>query len=447
MKSNRKLRKSLSKSMTIAIAAGATLAWMTNAALSDTVVLRDGTTYDGTIISENRREIVIETLVHGIKTRMTLSARDVRSTTRTPLNSTPASSDTPAINPSMPTIGSGMGKDDGDPVIPIKREGYRLLMEVPLKGTFGKELYPLSVANSLKWATENGVTDVVFRINSGGGALWCANDMVAIMKEYRGKVKMHMLIESAISASIWPSFNCDTITMAPGSDFGGAVGYTTNSTGSAEVDLKMNSIMSAKLESTADANGHSGYLVRAMILSSASVYAYKDYNDEWVFSDTTHGIPDNYKTIDGPNSVLTLTAKKAIKYGIVDAMTEGKSLKEFARVRGFEKWDSVGDVGHIIAKRDNKKSEALQKRLDSTLSSFQSNIIDYNASTRISIRGAAMQSLKKNLGMYKRIMRQAETMAMPSIVDGYEDAIDVEYWEQEIETNLARLRRYKRQGP
>ncbi len=443
-----KSKRRISKSMTIAIAAGATLAWLSSAALSDTVVLRDGTTYEGTIISENRREIVIETVVHGIKTRMTLSARDVRSTTRGPVNA--STTDTPSITPKKPktpSISSGIGNDNDDTTTPLKREGYKLLMEVPLKGTFGKELYPLTVANSLKWATENGVTDVVFRINSGGGALWCANDMVAIMKEYRGELKMHMLIESAISASIWPAFNCDTITMAPGSDFGGAVGYTTNSTGSAEVDLKMNSIMSAKLESTADANGHSGYLVRAMILSEAAVYAYKDDNDEWVFSDTTHGIPSNYETIDGPNSVLTLTAKKAIKYGIVDAMTEGKSLEEFARIRGFEKWDSVGDIGHTIAKRDNKKSKVLQKRLDSTLSSFQSNINDYNSTTRISIRGAAMQSLKKNLGMYKRIMRQAESMAMPSIVDGYEDAIDVEYWEQEIETNLARLRRYKRQGP
>jgi hypothetical protein len=42
---------------------------------------------------------------------------------------------------------------------------------------------------------------------------------------------------------------------------------------------------------------------------------------------------------------------------------------------------------------------------------------------------------------------QAEEMSMPSIVQGYEDAIDVVFWEQEIETNLARLRRYKRMGP
>jgi hypothetical protein len=404
--------------------------------------MRDGTTYEGTIISENRRTVVIETEVHGISTRMELSARDVRSIDRTPISADSNTIDDQPTTLSIPRASS----DDASNEKPLKREGYQLLMEVPLTGTFGEAIYPLSVASSLEWAVENGVTDVVFRINSGGGALWCANDMVDIMKEYRGQVKMHMLIESAISASIWPSFNCDTITMTPGSDFGGAVGYTMNNTGSAEVDLKMNSIMSAKLESTADANGYSGYLVRAMILSKAAVYAYKD-RGEWKFSDTTEGLPRDYEVIDGPDTVLTLTAKQAIKYGIVDAMEEGNTLEEWAQVQGIEKWDSVGDVGHEIAERDNKKCKSLQSRLDATLYSFNSDLLDYNATTRISLRGAAMQSMKKHLGTYKRIMMQAEEMSMPSIVQGYEDAIDVVFWEQEIETNLARLRRYKRMGP
>lgn len=431
------------KPSTLALAAGIALTCISSPAIGDQVVLRDGTVYEGTVISESRREVIIETEVHGISTRMTLNARDVRSVTRTPLTATPSSTiNTPNNTLSIP---NNDAEDDADKPI-LKREGYQLLMEVPLTGTFGEAIYPLSVANSLEWAVENGVTDVVFRINSGGGALWCANDMVAIMKDYRSKVNMHMLIESAISASIWPSFNCHTITMAPGSDFGGAVGYTMNDTGSAEVDLKMNSIMSAKLESTADANGYSGYLVRAMILSKAAVYAYKEHG-EWKFSNSTDGLPRNYEVIDGPDTVLTLTAKQAIKYGIVDAMEEGNTLEEWAQVQGIEKWDSVGDIGHEIAERDNKKCKSLQKRLDATLTSFRSDMLDYNADNRISQRGAAMQSMKRHLGMYKRIMMQAENMSMPSIVDGYEDAIDVVYWEQEIETNLARLRRYKRMGP
>jgi len=440
-------KRRISRSATIAIAAGTALAWLTTSTLGDQIVMRDGTVYDGTIISENRRQVIIETSVHGISTRMTLNARDIRSLDRTPIGEKPDESD--SAEPTTLSIPKGnTSADVKDRKVPMKRDGYQFLLEVPIEGGFGTDIYPLSVANSLKWAKENAVTDVVFRINSGGGAIWCSNDIVTLIKEYEDEFQMHMLIESAISASIWPSFACDTITMTPGSDFGGAVVYSMTSTGSAEVDMKMNGIRAAKLESTADANGHEVLLVKAMTLSESSIYAYQDEKDgPWLFSNTTDGLPDDYETIDGPDTVLTLTAKQAIKYGLVMAMPDGKSLEEFAEVHGFDKWDSAGEIGHTIAERDNKKSKKLQERLEATLYSFNSDLMDYNSTTRISHRGAAMQSMKKHLGTYKRIMIQAEGMSMPSIVEGYEDAIDVVYWEQEIETNLARLRRYKRMGP
>ncbi len=438
-----------SKSFTLAIAAGIALAWTTASAIGDTIVMRDGTTYNGTIVSESRRSIVIETSIHGIKTRMTLNARDVRSIERTPEGT--VDDDAPQHTPSTDSTLSipKASANSNEDAIPLKREGYNLLMEVPIAGGFGTDIYPLSVANSLKWAKENGVTDVIFRINSGGGAIWCSNDIVTLIKEYDdADFKMHMLIESAISASIWPSFACDTITMTPGSDFGGAVVYSMNSTGSAEVDMKMNGIRAAKLESTADAKGHQVLLVKAMTISHAAMYAYQEEPDgPWLFSNSTDDLPEGYETIDGPDEVLTLTAKDALKYGLVTSMPEGKSLEEFAEVHGIEKWDSVGDIGHTIAKRDNKRSKAFQKRLDATIQSFYTNINQFGNSNRIMNAGSALQSAKKSIGVYKRLMKQAQDMSMPSIIDSYDNAIDVIYWEQQIKDYQADLRRYKRMGP
>ncbi|MBL4698129.1 MAG: hypothetical protein JKX70_04780 [Phycisphaerales bacterium] len=413
-------------------------------ALGDEVIMRDGTVYTGDVVSQTRRSVEIETKVSGISTRLKLDRRKVKSIvigdTQSPATTTPSTTSIPSIK-GLPAV------EIEETNAVLKRDGYNLVMEVPLKGGFGKEIYPGGVADSLEWAKENGVTDVVFRINSGGGALWCANDIVAIMKEHQGEFKMHMLIESAISASIWPSFMCDTITMAPGSDFGGAVGYTKNATGSAEVDLKMNSIMSAKLESTADANGHSGYLVRAMILSSASIYAHQE-DGEWVFSDSTEGLPRGYETIDGPDSVLTLTAKKAIKYGIVDAMPDGKTLEEWAQVQGIEKWDSAGDVGTEIFEKAVKKSKRLEDRLNATIRGFKSEQAYLYNDQYIMQRGATLQAMRKHLGSYKRYLKEAQKLNMPSMVDGrFAEAIDVTYWESEIQTLMADLRRFRRRGP
>ncbi len=399
--------------------------------IADEVVMRDGTVHTGKIVSRDRRTIVIDTQIHGISTRLELDRRSVRSIVISDDAEETPSTTTDAGSPSTLSIPSAAEPEEDEDVV-LKREGYNLVLEIPLEGTFGQDIYPLGIANSLAWAKEVGVTDVVFRINSGGGEVWCAMDMVEIMKDYHGDFQMHMLIESAISASIWPSFNCDTITMAPGSDFGGAVGYTTNSTGSAEVDLKMNSIMSAKLETAADANGHSGYLVRAMILSKAAVYAYKDHNGEWVLSDTTEGLPNNYETIDGPDSVLTLTQKQAVKYGIVDAMTDGNTLDEWAKVQGIEKWDNAGQFGYETVAEDVEDCKRVRDRMLASINGFYTELGQYNAASYVRTAGSALNGMNRYLGQYKRLIEDAEEMHMPSIVDSFEQAIDVTYWQNWI---------------
>ncbi len=413
-------------------------------AFGDEIIMRDGTVHIGTVVTKSRRSVVIDTTINGIETRLTLDRRQIKSIVEGDTPTTPVNTGTNTPTLSIPA--ATIEKKEAPKV--VKRDGYNLILEVPLKGTFGEDIYPLVVANSLEWAKEHGVTDVVFRINSGGGAIWCSDDMVEIMKNYRGEFKMHMLIESAISASIWPTFNCDTISMTPGSDFGGAVVYRTNDTGSAEVDKKMNGIMSAKLESTAESNGYSPYLVRAMILSEAAVYAYQK-NGEWVLTDTTEGIPENYETIDGPDTVLTLTAQQAVKYGIADAM-ENRSIEEFARVQGIEKWDYAGKIGFEIAERDVAKSKKLQAELFAIVRSFNTDTNWMASSNNLAEMGSSLKNMKKNLGQYKRLLKKAEDYHMPSILSAVDGAIDVPFWENRIKRmseDIRRLRKQSRRGP
>lgn len=437
-------RSKLSPAARLCTLAGLALAAITSHAMGDQVVMRDGSVYDGTIVSETRRTIVIDTEIHGISTRMTLDIGDILKVTKSEDMPDDADLDMEADGSDLLTIPSRKSEASSETKV-LKREGYQLLLEVPLSGTFGQDIYPLSVADSLEWAKESGVTDIVFRINSPGGEVWAAQDLVAVMERFSDDFTYHMLIEHAISASIWPSFWSSSISMAPGADFGGAVVYSTNETGSAEVDKKMTSIMASKLGSAAEANGHSRHLVQAMMLSEAAVYAYKD-RGEWVITNSLEGLPKGYETIDGPDTVLTLTTDQASRYGIATAL-ESKSLDAFAAANGIEKWDSAGDMGHELAEDANEKCKRLRDRLTATITSFYADYADYGATNRIAIRGAAMQSMKRHMGTYKRIMSQADEMEMPSIVDGYENAIDVVFWENEIETNLARLRRYKRMGP
>ncbi len=398
--------------------------------IADEVVMRDGTVHTGKVVSRDRRTIVIDTEIHGISTRLELDRRSVRSIVISDdAEETPATT-TDAGSPSTLSIPTAVEPEEDEDVV-LKRDGYNLVLEVPLKGTFGQDIYPLGIANSLAWAKEVGVTDVVFRINSGGGEVWCASDMVEIMKEYRGDFKMHMLIESAISASIWPSFTCDTITMAPGSDFGGAVVYRA-STNNLEVDKKMNSIYASKLSSAAEANGHLGILVPAMIVSDNSVYAYKDQNGEWQFSDTTEGIPSNYETIDGPDTILTLTHKQAQKYGLTYILEGGNSLEEFCELHGIEKWDNAGQFGYETVAEDVEDCKRVRDRMLASINGFYTELAQYNAANYVRTAGSALNGMNRYLGQYKRLINDAEEMHMPSIVDSFEQAIDVTYWQNWI---------------
>lgn len=422
----------------LAVIAGGVMGFSASTAHADEVVLRDGTVYTGTVVSQTRREVVIDTEISGIRTRIRLDRREVSSIVRgeTP-TTTPAVEDRPT---GIPTIGGGRDKEEAKPVI-LKRDGYDLIMEVPMEGTFGQDIYPMSVKSTLDWGVERGVTDVVFRMNSPGGEVWAAEEIVEIMADYADQFRYHALIEHAISATIWPSFFCDTITMAPGATFGGAVVFRQNGTGSAEVDKKMTSIMAAKLAASAEANGHSPYLVKAMMISEEAVYAVRR-GGEWVLTNT---IPDegDYETIDGPDTVLTLTADDAAKFGIVTAVDD-RSIDAFTEVQGIIDWDHVVDEPTELANDANDECKDLRGKLLGTIISFNRELGVWNG--RSSIRGSAsaLQNMRRQLGRYKSYLRKAEKLSMDAITSSFEDVIEVDYWETEIETRMQELRNTRR---
>lgn len=415
-------------------------------ASADQVVMRDGNVYDGTVVSQTRREIVIDTEINGIRTRLTLDRRLIQAVTtgevpEAPTDIPTAPSFEPGLSiPSTPIL-SDRGGAERVAKPTLKREGVDLIVEIPMVGTFGQDIYPLSIAEGLEWAAEQGATDIVFRLNSGGGEVWAADEIVEIMSQHAGKFRYHALIEQAISATIWTVFNCDTITMVPGATVGGAVVYRMGGTGSAEVDLKMNSIIASKLAATAESKGHHPALVRAMILSEAAVYAERR-GGSWVLTDTVPTEP-GYDTIDGPDSVLTLTADQAAKYGIATTVA-GRDISDFAEAQGFGDYDHHVETTTEIADRANEKCKRLRGDLIGTIKSFVVEIDMANDRNTFSGRGSSLQTMRTQLGRYRVLLRRAEDLKMDAIVGSLENAIDIPYWETQIQTRMSDLQRERR---
>lgn len=438
-----------SRTSITALLAGGVIALGVAFASADQVLMRDGTVYDGTVVSNTRREVVIDTQINGINTRLTLDRRLIQNVTMgdspSPNPDAPqtAPSDSPSIAP-VPSIGTpsiGTTAKAEKPI--LKRDGVDLIVEIPMTGTFGQDIYPLSIAQGLEWAKQQGATDIVFRMNSPGGEVWAAEEIVEIMANYSGNFRYHALIEHAISATIWPAFNCDTITMAPGGTFGGAVVFRMRGTGAAEVDKKMTSIMAAKLAASAEAKGHSKALVMTMMIPEEAAYAVQR-GGVWTVTGEKPADGQTYETIDGTDTVLTLTAEQAGKYGIVNTIPN-RDIASFAESQQFLVWDHHSATTNEMAKKANDQCKRLRAELMGTIQSFYREQQISNNRNNIASYGSSVQNMNNQLGRYKILLRRAEDLQMAAIVDSFEQAIDVPFWETEIRTRMSDIQKMRRQ--
>lgn len=429
-----------SRATAAVLIAGISIGIGASQASADQIVMRDGTVYEGTIVSNTRREIIIDTEINGIRTRLTLDRRQIQSVTEGEVAAETADEQPPAVRPPALTPNQPVAKA-AEKKTQLKRDGVDLIVEIPMSGTFGQDIYPLSIAEGLQWAYEQGATDIVFRMNSPGGEVWAAEEIVEVMAEYSGRFRYHALIEHAISATIWPAFNCDTITMAPGATFGGAVVFRMTGTGTTEVDLKMTSIMAAKLGASAEAKGHSPYLVNAMMMSESEVYAVKQ-GDEWVLVGTK---PESgsYEVIVDSKGVLTLTSEQAGRFGIA-TVVRNRDIDTFAAAQGFGEFDHHSETTYDIARRTNDQCKRLRGQIIGTIMSFYREADISGGRSSTAGYASSIQNMRRQLGQYKVLMNRAENLKMAAITDALERAIDVPYWEREIETRMAELQRQRR---
>lgn len=241
---------------------------------------------------------------------------------------------------------------------PKDEESKGDFLVVPLKGEFGADIYPLGVINAMDWCIKNKVPQIVFVIDSPGGYVWAAEYMAEKMAENDARLKFTMVIDSAISASIWPAFASDRWFVTPAATFGGAVVYSVSNTGAAEVDTKMNSILAAKVGAMAESNGHSAALARAMMLPGSPAYAMQK-DGRWIITDEGRSGQDGTVSLN-KNGIITLTAMECVRYGIA-AQIPDSSTASIAAALGENK-RSAGDAGEVAMRNAKASCDGLLKR-------------------------------------------------------------------------------------
>ncbi|MFG0312823.1 MAG: hypothetical protein ACF8LL_01360, partial [Phycisphaerales bacterium] len=81
---------------------------------------------------------------------------------------------------------------------------------------------------------------------------------------------------------------------------------------------------------------------------------------------------------------------------------------------------------------DVEDCKRVRDRMLASINGFYTELAQYNAANYVRTAGSALNGMNRYLGQYKRLINDAEEMHMPSIVDSFEQAIDVTYWQNWI---------------
>ncbi|MBX3388524.1 MAG: hypothetical protein KF691_03610 [Phycisphaeraceae bacterium] len=303
----------------------------------DMIYFSDGRVLLGEVIKETDDEVEAKGTMAGVELHSTFKKSQIASIIRNVSSRSPSK------------VESDVKDDDssGDFLI------------VPLKGTFGEDVYPLGLINAMDWAVKHKVPRIVMVIDSPGGYVWASRYMADKMKEYDDKLNFTMVIENSISASIWPTFASDDLMITPGGTFGGAVVYHMTNTGSAEVDMKMNSILAAEVAAMAEKHGHSGALARAMMLSGQQVWAVPAGPNKWTLTSEPPADKSGAKQLS-VGQVFTLTGVDCVRYGIARSIPD-TSVSSISHALGNLK--SAGDQGEKCMKNAKTACDGLIKRV------------------------------------------------------------------------------------
>lgn len=389
----------------------------------DTIMLNDGNIYTGTILSETEEMIEIDTKIGSIPTKLKIDRGRILSIVRDHRQWTP-------------------GDEPGEQAAAPGNESTGVLvMEIPIVGEFGKEVLPISFGASLDYARRQKVKHIVLRVNSPGGQVWAARQILQDIEAHRGEFEFHALVESAISAAIWPTFACETIHMAPAGTLGGAVVYRAGSRGSVEVDAKMNSILASEVTSIAESLGHDGGVVRAMILMPSELYAQRDGERIVLSSSRPADRTQAVDVVDGPTTVLTLTTVDAAKYGIARPMRSA-SVSEVMKSVGVDEIRVVDGGG--IVDRWTDQCERRRKLAKASLDKLKDYLEEYESTKDIDEAIAALQAYQREHPRFARYLNDFfECYPFDESINREEVAEESE----KVREAIAELRKIKREGP
>ena len=228
---------------------------------------------------------------------------------------------------------------------------------IPLHGAVGETVLASVLEKSLADALKRQPTVVVLDIDSPGGLVDEAKQIITVLHKYNKKLRIVALTNQDLSAAAILTLSVKTIYVKSLSTIGAATSYvSTNMTMSGKLEEKMQSAWRAVARNSAEEGGHEPMLADAMI-----------DNDQELHWETVNGKPvvkegKGDHMICRQGKVLTLLSHEAVDCGL--ASGEADDLDELGAALGLDKWTEMKGLGALLADALPKRVEAYNREME-----------------------------------------------------------------------------------
>jgi len=307
-------------------------------ALSDTLVLTDGRTFQGRLIKKTDKEVVFEAIQFGTKIQVSFPPDQVSRITEGKVDPKTAST--------KPIAGKAAKKlppaPKAPPIVKYKGPTYYL---VPLRGQVGTHMLAVNLRKSLDDAMRRSPSVVILDIDSPGGMISEAQRIMAVLREYTGRLRIVTLAGRTLSAAAILSLSTREIYMRPAGMIGAATAFKMTSFGLPQaIDEKFQSTWRAVARSSAEAGGHNPLLAEAMIDNKVELHWVEQGGRKLVRRGRGRG--RNVLTTRG--RLLTMTAGEAVACGLAKGKVD--TYDALGRALGMDTWTECRGLGTALAR-------------------------------------------------------------------------------------------------
>ncbi len=226
------------------------------------------------------------------------------------------------------TLAAG-AETSGSPVSARPREAKAAI--IPCEGLIDQALF-YSIRRRSEIALRSGADYLIYEISTYGGLVNAADSIAKYLIQQvarRGHTVAYVATE-AISAGAMISVSCEDIIMRENTTIGDAAPITLGGTLEGVEREKAESFVRAVFQRAAEANGYPELLLKAMVTMQIEVYRVRNLETgqyEFFEGDNLPKDPNRYdvdgaQKIVGDDEILTLTASRALEYGIARAVVQ-----------------------------------------------------------------------------------------------------------------------------